>query len=215
MTLEEASEVKNLRLGAHLAQLLFTHKPRKYNFVQGVMSLQLWRQDSSAKVFETLNHYGMSQGKVAARGHVDRIGNDHDSELKVWREQLQVRTLSNASPSQQMEQNYFAPYKFLKNEYISCVLVYHGYMNMRHLLMGPIPSYTTVVISIMPYIHLRQDGWGMTRSADGEKNRQTDTETWSLYNLHTDTYVKTYILTEIKEYFDTYILTLKCPMGLS
>ena len=61
----------------------------------------------------------------------------------------------------------------------------------------------------MPYIHLRQDGWGMARSADGEKNRQTDTETWSLYNLHTDTYVKTYKLTEIKEHFDTYILTLR------
>ena len=60
------------------------------NFVQGVMSLQLWRQGASSKVFETLNHYGVSQGKVSARGHVDRIGANHDAELKVWRHELQV-----------------------------------------------------------------------------------------------------------------------------
>ena len=47
--------------------------------------VQMWRQNASEKVVTTLNHYGVCQGKKAARGHVDRLGANHDRQFVEWK----------------------------------------------------------------------------------------------------------------------------------
>ena len=50
----------------------------------------MWRQNASEKVVTTLNHYGLCQGKRAARGHVDRLGANHDRQLLEWKTSNEV-----------------------------------------------------------------------------------------------------------------------------
>ncbi|XP_038047575.1 uncharacterized protein LOC119721568 [Patiria miniata] len=73
------------RLGTILSIIFFTRAPRKYNFVQATLSVELWRQGCTHKLFQTLNRLGITQGLQTARAHVDNIAADHDNCLVQWK----------------------------------------------------------------------------------------------------------------------------------
>ena len=90
MTEEEASTFLDMRLGTLINIALFTKKPRKCKFLAACMSVQLWRQGASHKVFKTLNAVGISLGVDAARGRVDRLGATYNKKLLNWQHAVEV-----------------------------------------------------------------------------------------------------------------------------
>ena len=90
MTDAEAGDLLQKRLGMVLALILYSRKPKTHHFIQSAMAVQMWRQSATDKLFLTLNHYGLTQCKAAARGHVDLLGQQHDVALLRWKQQYQV-----------------------------------------------------------------------------------------------------------------------------
>jgi hypothetical protein len=48
------------------------------------MAVELWCQGASHKLFQSLNHMGLSLGVNAARNYVDKLASQHDSKLRGW-----------------------------------------------------------------------------------------------------------------------------------
>ena len=90
MTTDEAAALVGKRMGMAFAIVIFTRNLR-INFVQAAMSLDMWRQGCSEKMFLTLKHLGISQSKKSAWVHADRLCVEHDKAIKRWKEEIQVR----------------------------------------------------------------------------------------------------------------------------
>ena len=89
-TIEEATEMLSARIGLVMAISKFSIKPSHYKFFQTCMSLQMWRQGASQKLFSAMSHLGISQGSKAARRVVDVIRQEHEETLKMWKEGIEV-----------------------------------------------------------------------------------------------------------------------------
>ena len=70
--------------------ILFRKALKKFKFVPACVAVEMWRQGVSHKVFETLNHMGLSLGVGTARHHVDNLGKSHDKFLYEWKDSLKV-----------------------------------------------------------------------------------------------------------------------------
>ena len=92
MTQDEAQQLLTKRMGMVMSIMLFTRKPRKHKFVQAAVSVEMWRQQASHKLYQTLGGYGVCQGAKAARGHVDRLSRNHDAQLRLWKSVSEVKS---------------------------------------------------------------------------------------------------------------------------
>ncbi|XP_038069432.1 uncharacterized protein LOC119738598 [Patiria miniata] len=87
---DRKDSVRDKRLGIILAVIFYTRVPRKYNFVQGAIGVELWRQGCSKKLFQALNHLGISLGRQTSRQHVDQLATDQDNCLVKWKSAVQT-----------------------------------------------------------------------------------------------------------------------------
>ncbi|KAI8488894.1 Serine palmitoyltransferase 2 [Branchiostoma belcheri] len=71
----------------HTSVALYSNK--RLSFTQACMGVQLWRQGCPLKVFTTLNSLGVSQSVFSARGQVDRLRLGHDSQVNVWKQEVE------------------------------------------------------------------------------------------------------------------------------
>ncbi len=90
MTTEEGNRLREARVGMALATMCYSHKPNTFKFPQECVGVELWRQGSSQQTIRLCHFLGMSQGPDAARSHVDKISQDHDVELLLVKEQVEV-----------------------------------------------------------------------------------------------------------------------------
>ncbi|XP_014667906.1 PREDICTED: uncharacterized protein LOC106809356 [Priapulus caudatus] len=96
----EVKAEQDRSLGHMLAVALHKKSPKKFNFVQQSVGVELWRQGAPHKVFRTLCHMGISQGVGGARNNVDRLGAEHDQQLLLWKQNLEVSIeVVDANPS--------------------------------------------------------------------------------------------------------------------
>ena len=91
MTPIQARRLWCQRFSSIASVAMHSRSHKKYKFMQQSMGVQLWRQGASEKIFRTLNNYGMTQSKAAARSAVDKLGSQHDAQLKQKIRESEVR----------------------------------------------------------------------------------------------------------------------------
>ena len=78
-----------------LAIIFFTRAPKKWNCVQAIMGVELFKQGCSQKMFASLNHLGITQSVDTARGHVDQMARYHDAHVLKWKTESEVCIIHN------------------------------------------------------------------------------------------------------------------------
>lgn len=64
-----------------MAIVLYWKANKLYKFVQSAVGLELWRQGCSAKAFQLMHQFGVTQGVAAARAHADEVGKDYNKDI--------------------------------------------------------------------------------------------------------------------------------------
>ncbi|KAI8490526.1 hypothetical protein Bbelb_317940 [Branchiostoma belcheri] len=68
---------------------LALYSNKRLSFTQACMGVQLWRQGCPLKVFTTLDSLGVSHSVFSARGHVNWLRLGHDSQVNVWKQEVE------------------------------------------------------------------------------------------------------------------------------
>ena len=87
---EEANQIKVSRLGVMLSVVFYSCNPWKYKLWQALTSVELWAENSTEKTVKSLNRLGLTQSKVTARHHIDKLIQSSDADVQTWKNKLQV-----------------------------------------------------------------------------------------------------------------------------
>ena len=93
---EEATNLRNCRLGNLASQVLFCRAPRLYKFVPSLVGVDMWRQGASNKLVQLQSQLGLSLSLPSIRGVVDHITEDYKDRLREKQKELErVNSLMN------------------------------------------------------------------------------------------------------------------------
>ncbi|XP_070697913.1 uncharacterized protein [Pempheris klunzingeri] len=88
MTDAEAKQTLDRRIGVLLAVALYSSSPRA-SFLQTAFGVEMLRHRCPLRLFAVANSLGLSQSKTTARIHARKLADDHDRQVKQWRDEIQ------------------------------------------------------------------------------------------------------------------------------
>ncbi|XP_023286175.1 uncharacterized protein LOC111672837 isoform X1 [Seriola lalandi dorsalis] len=89
MTEDEVKQMLDRRISLLLSVPLYTSTVRAC-FLQTAFSVEMLRHRCPIKLFTITNSLGISQSKTAARIHAKRLAQEHDRQVKQWRDEIQT-----------------------------------------------------------------------------------------------------------------------------
>ncbi|XP_042337544.1 uncharacterized protein LOC121938350 [Plectropomus leopardus] len=89
MTEEEVKRMLDRRISLLLAVPLYTSTLRA-SFLQTALSVEMLRHRCPIKLFTITNGLGISQSKTTARIHAKRLAEEHERQVKQWRDEVQT-----------------------------------------------------------------------------------------------------------------------------
>ncbi|XP_070834904.1 uncharacterized protein [Chaetodon trifascialis] len=89
MTVEEVKQMLDRRISLLLSVPLYTSTLRA-SFLQTAFSVEMLRHRCPIKLFAIMNGLGISQSKTTARIHAKKLAEEHDRQVKQWRDEIQV-----------------------------------------------------------------------------------------------------------------------------
>lgn len=92
MTDKEVKQMLDRRISLVLAVPLYSSTLRAC-FLQTAFSVEMLRHRCPIKLFTVMNSLGISQSKTTARIHAKRLAEEHDRQVKQWRDEIQVKKL--------------------------------------------------------------------------------------------------------------------------
>ncbi|XP_028993882.1 uncharacterized protein LOC114847989 isoform X3 [Betta splendens] len=94
LTEEEVKQMLDRRVSLLLSVPLYTSTNR-CGFLQTAFSVEMLRHHCPIRLFSITNSLGISQCKTATRNHTKRLAREHDTQVKQWRDEVQMtkRTL--------------------------------------------------------------------------------------------------------------------------
>ena len=90
MTEDDAQQLVDKRTSMAMSIALFTGINSKHSFLQSVIGVEMWREGCPSKMFKVMNGLGVSQSSLSSRQRIVRLKDDHDKEVKLWKEQVEV-----------------------------------------------------------------------------------------------------------------------------
>lgn len=94
MTDEEVKQLLDRRISLVLSMSLYSSSLRAC-FLQTAFSVEMLRHRCPIKLFTVTNSLGISQSKTTARIHAKRLAEEHERQVKQWRDEIQVRDQSS------------------------------------------------------------------------------------------------------------------------
>lgn len=92
MTDKEVKQMLDRRISLVLAVPLYSSTLRAC-FLQTAFSVEMLRHRCPIKLFTVMNSLGISQSKTTARIHAKRLAEEHDRQVKQWRDEIQLKKL--------------------------------------------------------------------------------------------------------------------------
>ncbi|XP_044023797.1 uncharacterized protein LOC122862399 isoform X3 [Siniperca chuatsi] len=89
MTDEEVKQMLDRRISLVLSVPLYTGTLRAC-FLQTAFSVEMLRHRCPIKLFTIMNSLGISQSKTTARIHAKKLAEEHDRQVKKWRDEIQM-----------------------------------------------------------------------------------------------------------------------------
>nr|XP_033499074.1 uncharacterized protein LOC117267333 isoform X1 [Epinephelus lanceolatus] len=89
MTEEEVKQMLDRRISLLLSVPLYTSTLRTC-FLQTAFSVEMLRHRCPIKLFTITNSLGISQCKTSARIHAKKLAEEHDRQVKQWRDEIQT-----------------------------------------------------------------------------------------------------------------------------
>ncbi|XP_070776760.1 uncharacterized protein [Enoplosus armatus] len=89
MTDEEVKQMLDRRISLLLSVPLYTSTLRAC-FLQTAFSVEMLRHRCPIKLFTIMNSLGISQSKTTARIHAKRLAEEHDRQVKQWKDEIQT-----------------------------------------------------------------------------------------------------------------------------
>ncbi|XP_044023799.1 uncharacterized protein LOC122862399 isoform X5 [Siniperca chuatsi] len=89
MTDEEVKQMLDRRISLVLSVPLYTGTLRAC-FLQTAFSVEMLRHRCPIKLFTIMNSLGISQSKTTARIHAKKLAEEHDRQVKKWRDEIQT-----------------------------------------------------------------------------------------------------------------------------
>ncbi|XP_038046081.1 uncharacterized protein LOC119720480 [Patiria miniata] len=102
-SMQQAYCFRNQRLGFILSLILYSLKPRAYSFIQGCVSLQLWKLGCSQKLNECLHVLGVCKGLHGTATAAIHIQKDPTETQKQWQRALSKQLKSSAADDEHSE----------------------------------------------------------------------------------------------------------------
>ncbi|XP_070834905.1 uncharacterized protein [Chaetodon trifascialis] len=102
MTVEEVKQMLDRRISLLLSVPLYTSTLRA-SFLQTAFSVEMLRHRCPIKLFAIMNGLGISQSKTTARIHAKKLAEEHDRQVKQWRDEIQFDGLVEAPQEFQKE----------------------------------------------------------------------------------------------------------------
>nr|XP_022299206.1 uncharacterized protein LOC111108016 isoform X2 [Crassostrea virginica] len=76
-------------LGFILGNILHLHQPRRYNLLQAVISIEMYRSGCNQKIFRWFQKLGWCKGVKGTRTAVDKLCAEYDESIKSWKKSIQ------------------------------------------------------------------------------------------------------------------------------
>ncbi|XP_048736103.2 uncharacterized protein LOC125651518 [Ostrea edulis] len=93
-------------LGFILGTILYLHKPQQYNFLQTIISIEMYRSGCSQKLFRWFQKLGWSKGVKGTRIAADKICSEFDQKIVSWKNEIQVELGMPAPPQQPLNVDF-------------------------------------------------------------------------------------------------------------
>ncbi|XP_038046083.1 uncharacterized protein LOC119720481 [Patiria miniata] len=100
---KQAQGIYNQRLGFILSLIMYSHNPQVYSFIQGCVSLQLWKHGCSQKVVESLHALGICKGLKGTAKTASKLKKDPAQKQKQWQRALSEQLKASAAAVEDSE----------------------------------------------------------------------------------------------------------------